>query len=132
MSNRPIELIDLPDELILIILKKLNNIVAFYSLMGFNKRIDRILSDSIFTRCLTLARSSSSKQIYSLDEKMLNRFCLEILPKIHDKIEFLTVEFSLMERILFVDNYPNLFKVGIANLCWNGLTQIFNGKIFLF
>ncbi len=32
------------------------------------------------------------KHIYPLTDEVLERFCLEILPKIHHRIEWLTVE----------------------------------------
>jgi hypothetical protein len=46
----------------------------------------------MFTLCLALIRSSSMKHIYPLTDEVLERFCLEILPKIHHRIEWLTVE----------------------------------------
>ena len=38
----------------LIIFKKLNNVTVLYSLMGVNKRLDKIVHDYIFTNSLTL------------------------------------------------------------------------------
>jgi hypothetical protein len=51
-----VQLIDLPDELLVMIFKILNNVQLLYSLIGINKQLDRILSDSIFTKNLTLFR----------------------------------------------------------------------------
>lgn len=130
MANISIQLLDLPDELIVMILKKLNNIEVFHSLMGINRRLDGILFDSIFTRNLTLVRRCD-KEISPLADEMLERFCLEILPKIHEKIECLTVEPLSMERIFLIDNYPNLFKLGLVNISWEELLRLLDGKISL-
>ncbi|CAF1340543.1 unnamed protein product [Rotaria sordida] len=131
MANFSVQLIDLPDELLFIIFKKLNNVELLYSLMGINKRLDRILYDSIFTRRLTLIRSSSNRHIYPLRDEMLDRFCLEILPKIHHKIEWLTVESLSMERIFLVDDYSNLHQLGLLSIQWEGLERLFDGKIYI-
>ncbi|CAF1638332.1 unnamed protein product [Rotaria magnacalcarata] len=44
---------------------------------------------------------------------ILDRFSLEILPKINDKIERLSIESSFIERILLVTNYPNLHALDL-------------------
>ncbi|CAF3414410.1 unnamed protein product [Rotaria sp. Silwood2] len=51
---------------------------------------------------------SSNDLSYQYIDTILDRFCLEILPIIHDKIEWLDVESSAMENILLSTNYPNL------------------------
>ncbi|CAF3400211.1 unnamed protein product [Rotaria sp. Silwood2] len=109
-----IRLNDLPDEILIIILKKLHNIEVLYSLLGVNKRLDTIVLDSIFTRNLTIRRSFNG--LNQLPNAVLDRFCLEILPKIHHKIEWIDVEFSSLERILLSTNYPNLNGLGLYDL----------------
>ena len=54
MKHSSVELNDLPDEILMIILKKLYNVQVLYSLIGVNKRLDTIVNDSIFTNNLTL------------------------------------------------------------------------------
>ncbi|CAF3752814.1 unnamed protein product [Rotaria sp. Silwood1] len=44
---------------------------------------------------------------------ILDRFSLEILPKINDKIERLSIESSFIKRILLVTNYPNLHALDL-------------------
>ncbi|CAF3959395.1 unnamed protein product, partial [Rotaria sp. Silwood1] len=44
---------------------------------------------------------------------MLDRFCSEILLKIHRKIEWFTVELLSMERIFVVDDYSNLRQLSL-------------------
>ncbi|CAF4365018.1 unnamed protein product, partial [Rotaria sordida] len=59
---------------------------------------------------------SSYDSIYSLSNSMLDRFCLQILPKINNKIKSFNLEISSMKRILLSANYPNLFELGIFNI----------------
>ncbi|CAF4377732.1 unnamed protein product, partial [Adineta steineri] len=109
-----IQLNDFPDEILIIILKELNNIEVLYSLLGVNKRLDSIVLDPIFTRKLTIRRSFNG--LNQLFDTVIDRFCLEILLKIHHKIEWIDVESSSLERILLLTNYPNLNGLGLYDL----------------
>lgn len=131
MTNSSVQLIDLSDELLLIIFKKLSNVDLLYTLMGINKRLDRVLYDSIFTRRLTLIRRSSNSDIYPLRDEIVNRFCLEILPKIHRKIECLTVESLSMELIFLANDYSNLRQLVLVSIQYQQLERLFDGKIFI-
>ncbi len=51
-----IHLNDLPDEIILIIFKKLTSAEVLYALTGVNKRCNKIVYDPIFTSSGTLLR----------------------------------------------------------------------------
>ncbi|CAF1365370.1 unnamed protein product, partial [Rotaria sordida] len=106
MVHSPIQFNDLPDEILMMILKKLHNSDVLYSLIGVNKRFDKIVKDSIFTNNLILTTSFNS--LYQFTDTIIDRFCLEILPKINTSIQWLSVESSSMERILLATNYPNL------------------------
>jgi len=60
MNQSDIHLLDLPDEILIIILKKLDNIDVLYSLFGVNnERLDRLVDDNVFTNILNFARTSS-------------------------------------------------------------------------
>src|SRR5690349_20829140 len=108
MEYSCVQLNDLPDEILLIIFKKLANIEVLYSLIGVNKRLNKIAHDFVFTNHLALLTSTSDGFVYSLRYLILDRFCLHILPKIHQKIKWLDLESRSMERILLATNYPNL------------------------
>jgi len=114
MAHTFIQLDHLPDEILVFIFKKLHNSDVLYSLIDVNKRLDRIVNDSIFTNNLTLTTPSNGLNQFT--DTILARFCLQILPKISDKIESLNVESSSMERVLLATNYPNLHRLGLYNL----------------
>jgi hypothetical protein len=74
------QFINLPDEILLIILKKLITVDVF-NLFGINERLDNILYDKIFTSKLTLFVSSSNDLIHRLDDSLIDRSCLQFYLK---------------------------------------------------
>jgi len=129
MEDSCIQLEDIPDEILLIIFENLDNYHVLYSFMGLNQRLDRILSDRIFTRNLTLIKSIDNSS-YRVTDTILDRFCLEILPQINDKIERLNIESSFIDRILST-NYPNLNTLNLYDFAPEK-AEIFSSKIFFF
>ncbi|CAF3407193.1 unnamed protein product, partial [Rotaria sp. Silwood2] len=116
MKYSCVQLNDLPDETLMIIFKKLANIEVLYSLGNVNKRLNRIAQDSVFTNELALFLSPCKGSVYSLPDPILDRFCSHILPKIHQKIQWLQLESLSMERILRATNYPNLYGISLYNI----------------
>ena len=135
-----VQLTDLPDEILMIIFEKIDNIELLYSLMDLDPRIDDILTESIFTNRLSLLRFISRRLVkpksailYFIDsllDPILDRFCERILPKINQKIGWLELESTSIERVLHAANYPNLFGVVIYNIQIERALQFFSGKIF--
>jgi len=132
MEYLDIQLTDLPDEILMTIFKQLNGAEILYSLIGVNKRLNKIVHDSNFTSMLTLLNYHLDGSISSLSYPMLDRFCSEILPEINHKIEWLNLELSSMARILLSTNYPNLFGLGLYDLEIEIAKYLFTGKIVLF
>ncbi|CAM4894187.1 unnamed protein product [Rotaria socialis] len=113
MEHSCAQLMDMPDEILLFILTKLTNIEVLYSLIGVNIELDKIASDPVFTNHLTLMKCSSNGDIYPLAKSILDRFCLQILPKIQHQINWLNLELLSMKRILLAGYYPNLRGFGL-------------------
>ncbi|CAF1357922.1 unnamed protein product, partial [Rotaria sordida] len=100
MEYSCIGLNDLPDEILMIIFKKFNNLDVLYSLQAVNQRLNQIIHDPIFTSGLTFVKWFSHNFINLISrDTILKRFCLQILPEIHDKIKWLDHESSLMKYI---------------------------------
>ncbi len=131
MEYSCVELNDLPDEILIYILKKLANAEVLYSLSGVNKRLNKIVHDSVFTNDLSLLMSTSDGLVYSLPDLILDRFRSHILPPIHQKIQWLHLESLSMERILRATNYPNLYAISLHNIQPKTAIDLFTGKIFL-
>ncbi|CAF4846008.1 unnamed protein product, partial [Rotaria socialis] len=117
MKYSCIGLYDLPDEILMIILKKLNNFDVLFTLHGVNERLNRLIKDSIFTSRLTFVKWISNNFIDLISSDMiLNRFRLQILPEIRHKIEWLDLESSSMKYVLRAAHYPNLYGLGLYNI----------------
>ncbi|CAF3701176.1 unnamed protein product [Rotaria sp. Silwood1] len=58
-------------------------------------------------------KRSSNDDIYPSVKSILDRLCLQILPKIQHKIKCLNLESLSMKRILLAGNYPNLYGFGL-------------------
>jgi hypothetical protein len=128
MKHSYLQLDDLPDEILLIILKNMKGALALYSLMKLNSRFDRILRDPTIVDRLTLMTCASNGFIYPMYRKTIDRFCLHILPEIHRNIKWLNLEASSMERLLLAADYPNIEGLGLYNLVEGKDTHMFNGK----
>ncbi|CAF3844160.1 unnamed protein product [Adineta steineri] len=116
MNKHNISLPDLPTEILLFILKKLNNIEVLYSLLDVNnQRLDIIAQDKFFTTKLNFVMSQSINEISSISNSTLNRFCFSILPRIHRDIKSLILDSNSMECILRAAYYPNLTNLEIYN-----------------
>ncbi|CAF4626468.1 unnamed protein product [Rotaria socialis] len=129
MEDSFIQLNDLPDEMLMMIFKKLSNVEVLDSLIDVNKRLAQIASDSTFTNYLPLIKSMSNGHIYPLDDSILDRFCLQILPEIHQKIKWLDLESTSMERVLLNTNYPNLAGLSLYNIHEETLTHLLTDEI---
>lgn len=142
MECTPVQLGDLPDEILLIIFQKLSYTPLLYSLIGVNKRLNQLVHDSIFTNRLTLVRSilhhSTISPLFSRDfvypfiDPVLDRFCLSILPEIHQQIQWLCLEPLSMGRILRAIEYPNLHELALFNIEPSKALDLFSGKVFYF
>ncbi|CAF4901878.1 unnamed protein product, partial [Rotaria socialis] len=63
-----------------------------------------------------------------LDNQKLERFCLQILPSIRHRIEWLGVEASSMESILLCTSYPSLYGLGLHGIEENTALRIFTDE----
>ena len=129
MTYSSVGLNGLPDEILLIIFKKLNNINVLYSFQGVNQRLSQIVHDQIFTNRLTFVGSFSHDFIDLLGYKMiLDRFCLQILPEIHNQIQWLDIHSTSMKDILSAGDYPNLDCLGLYHIDANSIQCLLTGK----
>ena len=122
----------LPDEVFLMILKKLDNVEVLYSLMGINQRLDQIVSDRLFTTEITLMKQTTPLELTSpLPDPVLDRFCSKILPQIHDQIQCLRLETLSIERVLTAANsYSNLCQLDLFLMNMETNMYLFTGKYY--
>jgi hypothetical protein len=130
MERSSVNLLDLPSEMLFNILEKLDNVDILYSLLGINnERLHNIVREKTFSNTLNF---TSIDYDTTRIESILNRFCIYILPQIHDNIKCLIVEPAVsMERILLTTHYPNLTELKIVNFQLNSPLNYFTGKQIL-
>jgi hypothetical protein len=127
--NRPISIMNLPDEIILIIWNKLHKIDALYSFLNVNTRFDKLICDKIYTRSIELIKTNCEEENNCfLSDEILDRFYLDILPQIHYLVEQLTLESFSMERILYAGVYPRLCKLTFINLTQELAMRVLTGR----
>jgi hypothetical protein len=131
MESSCIGLNNLPDEILMIVFQKLNNVDVLYSFHGVNHRLNKIIHDSIFTNRLSFVQRLKCKFIDLLHcDAILNRYCLQILPDIHDKIKWLDLEASSMKHTLCATDYPNLNSLGLYNIDEESIRYLSTSKKF--
>ena len=138
MECTSVQLNDLPDEILLIIFEKLPSSTLFCSLASVNQRFNRLVYDSIFTNRLTLIRFIREHLfkepllrrllVFPLIDQVLDQFCLQILPEIHEKVQWLCLEPLSIERVLRATDYPNLSALSLWNIETDDVTNLFSGK----
>ncbi|CAF4518463.1 unnamed protein product, partial [Rotaria sp. Silwood2] len=116
MNQNNIHLLDLPNEILFLILKKLDNIDVLYSLHGINnQRLDIIAHEQIFSNVLNFVSiSQPTDEISLISGSILNRFCNDILPKIHEK--------HLSFASSSVNDYPSLSLYCLPRMTFSSST----------
>jgi hypothetical protein len=136
MSNKnQLNILDLPNEIILMILNKLHITDALSSFVNVTQRFDQLVLDPLYTRRLdmtSMTMKSFRDRIYSIDQQVLHRICQDILPRIHHQINELIVEQHSMERVLHTAMYPQLHSLSLIDFQEEVLVKSLAGKLFTF
>ncbi len=107
----------MPNEILFIIVNKLNIGHAVCSLTDINERFVRIVLDPHIRHLdmTIITMKSFFDYTFSIDDQVLDRICEKILPQIHDHVKKVTIEQHSMERILLTVNYPQLYSLSLVN-----------------
>jgi len=134
-NNDYLTMLDLPDEILFFIFKKLSMVDVFHSLVDVNQRFDRLVLDPIYIRDLDMTirtTDSACDQTFSIDTHILSKICEKILPRIHHQIHKLTVEQYSMKDILVAANYNQLYSLSLVDFQEEILYQYLTGILFSF
>ena len=133
MHQTNVQFIDLPDEILLLILTKLDNTDVLYSLSSINnRRLDIIAQENIFTNTLnfvSISTSHTTDEIHSVSNSILDRFQANILPRIHQHIKSLTLTSDSMDCVFAAGIYPNLTELKIFNFNRTIVSHYFKDKV---
>jgi hypothetical protein len=126
MNRLNVSLLDLPNEILFYILKKLNNTDVLYSLFDINnERLDAMVREETFSTTLNFA--STDHNTTNIDS-ILDRFCDGILPQIHYNVKCLIVTSASIERILLAAHYPCLTALKLLDFQCNRALRYFTGE----
>jgi hypothetical protein len=134
MNQHSAHLLDLPNEILFLILKNLDNVDVLYSLLDINnQRLDIIAQEQIFSNILNFVFiTQSTDEISTISDSILDRFCVSILPRVHKNVKSLIIESISMECILRAGIYPNLTELKLFNFNKEIISRYFTGKIFMY
>ncbi|CAF1446462.1 unnamed protein product [Adineta ricciae] len=131
MNDSSFNIVNLCDEILLTIYNKLDNMDVLYSLIGVNGKLDRLARDITFTQCVDLSRIFSNEKNNLRKNSIIDRFCFDVLPQIHDHIQSLTLDALLIDRILHLASYPKLHQLTLLNVQFEMASRIFDGTSYL-
>jgi hypothetical protein len=118
-------LLDLPNEILFYIFKKLNNIDVFNSLFNINnRRIENLIREKNFSETLNFAIIDNQTTI--------DQFCRSILPHIQNNVKCLIVESTSIEHILLASDYANLNELKLYNFQQENFRGYITSKIDIF
>ncbi|CAF3336829.1 unnamed protein product [Rotaria socialis] len=119
LNNNDFNILDLPDEILLAILNKLNTTDVFHSLVDVNQQFDRLTLDYLHVRNIDMTDTMTINSLYdqtsSIDTKILSKICEKVLPRIHHQVYKLTIEQYSMQHIILAANYPQLYSLSLTN-----------------
>jgi len=134
-NNKHLNILDLPNEILLIIFNKLNMVDVLYSLVNVAQRFDQLILDPLYIHSLdmtSMTMKSYFDRIYSIDNQRLDRICKNIVPRIHHQVNELIVEQHSMERVIPTINYPQLYSLSLIDFQEEILLNYLLGKLFNF
>ncbi|CAF4394165.1 unnamed protein product [Rotaria sp. Silwood2] len=89
---------------------------VLYSLIGVNRKSDRLARDITFTQSVDLLTILSNESDNSRNKSIVDRFCFDILPQIQHNIESLILNSLLIDRVFRIGNYSKLHKLTLLDL----------------
>ncbi|CAM4906124.1 unnamed protein product [Rotaria socialis] len=128
-NNNDINIFDLSDELLLYIFNKLHTIELLYSLVNVNQRFDRLVLDPFYTHHLDLTVRPLRYYTSPVKTQIFDRIRTQVLPRIHQKLNKITVDPLSMECILGTIYYSELNSLSLVNFQSETLLQHLTGIV---
>ena len=125
-------LLDLPNEILLIILNKLDMVDVFYSLVGVSGRLDQLVFHPSYIRHVNMTSidmRSMFTHAFSIENQVLERICKNVLPRMrHQSITEVTVEQGAMDHLLQTINYSQICALSLFNCSEQAIRSYLTGK----
>ena len=133
-THHGLNLLALPNEVLLIIIEYLPMIDALYSFVGITQRLDQLVLNPISTSTLNISCLRPEllpDRVYSLDARALATLCRTILPRIHHPINHLIVDHFAIEAVFRAREYSTLHSLSLIDIDRLGAYHLFQGKTTL-
>jgi hypothetical protein len=124
-------ILELPNEVLLIIFNKLHMVDVLYSLLYINERFDQLVLNSLHIRHLDMTMMTVKSVFnynFSIDNQVLDRICIDIIPRIRHQVKKLTIVQHSMERVLLSANYPELYSLSLIGFQEDVLFEYLTSK----
>ena len=99
LNNSNMNIVDLPDDVLFMLFKMMNNIELLCSIIGVNRRLDMFACDGSVASCIDLTQML----FYDLTDSPLNekfiRFSTMVLPRIHCTIVNLIIRGPMHKHV---------------------------------
>ncbi|CAF3983473.1 unnamed protein product [Rotaria sordida] len=129
LNKNDINILDLPDEILLIILQKLNMVDVFYSLVDLNKRFNQLIFDPLYIHHLDVTDKTSLDHNSPVDNQVFDQIRTKILPRLHCKVNKITVTSPSMEYIFNTIDYSQLHSLSLVNFQQETLLQYLTSDV---
>ena len=133
-TDNRVNLLDLPNEIFLILMKKLNMVDVLYSLVDVTDRWNDLILNPLYVRLvdLTCVRVAPNDDwIYSTDDHVIDRLCQDVLPRINDHVKELIVDQHSLGRVFHATSYPQLESLALIDIDDQFYFKFMEGKSFL-
>lgn len=130
LHNNHLNIFDLPNEILMIILNKLNMIDALYSLVDVNQRFNQLIFSYFYIHKLDMTFKSSFNYISSTNNQILDTICKKVLPRIHHQVYELIIEQHSIRHILHTLTYPKLYSLSLIKFEDEVLLNHLSGNYF--
>lgn len=127
LKNKDMNILDLPDEMLVTIISKMNMVDALYSLVDVNQRFSRIIFDHLYISHLDLTNHSFLNRNSATANQVLDQIVEKIFPRIAHKIKKLTVTLLSLQSIPRFINYPQLRSLKLIHVKQKILLQHLTG-----
>jgi hypothetical protein len=123
-------LLDLPDEMLVSIFNEFTAVDALSTFIGLHPRLDRIVCDPMLVRHLDFTGTTWNGETICISDQVIDRVCGTILPRISEHINELTLNPPAMERVLTpLIVYRTLSSLSLLDFPLKSIVQHLTGKI---
>ena len=134
-NNDHLNILDLPNEILLKIFQEVNMVDVLYSLVDVTQRFNQLIFDPFYIRNLNITSmrmKSFYDRTYSIDKQILDRICPNILPRISHQVNHLIVERYSIESVLHTMNYPQVCSLTLLDFPEEVLLNCLTSKLMQF